>query len=60
PAFVAKCKNKEEKGAEAEEGGERCGVAVKKFGDQVWGGDKEGKSDESHDHLLGREILHEP
>ena len=60
PAFFAKGENKEEKGAETEKGGEGSGVAAENLGDQVWGGDKEGKSDESHDHLLCREILHEP
>jgi hypothetical protein len=60
PAFFAKGKNKEEKSAETKECGEGSGIAIENLGDQVWGSNKKGQGDESADHLLGREILHEP
>jgi len=42
PAFFAKSKNKKEKGAETEEGGERRSVTVKNFRNQIWSSYKKG------------------
>jgi hypothetical protein len=54
PAFFAKGKNKEEKGAKTEECGEGYRVAVKDFRNQIWSSYKGGKGDQGeHDLLSG-------